>query len=165
MNIFELLTTPGEFHGPQRVEADALTEADALIEAALLDVRLNATTAELWLLFDCRGAVQIQEGNTAVVVVHDVTGFGWETAAQGRRVWQAVMSWEPVNYSRQLRITMGLEPRGSLEVIGSGGKFYIGNIPGGDAAPPNFTQATDEEVRRGLASWSSEIDIVGRSSR
>lgn len=164
MTIFDLLTTPSQIDDPFPVEADALTESGALVEAALLDVRLDATTAQLWLLFDCRGALQIDEGNTAIVVVHNVTELRWETVARRRRMWPAVMSWEPIPGFRQIRISAGLEPNASLEVVGSGGDFYVGNIPGGDDPPPDFNRATDDEIRRGLASWLSEIDVVGGSS-
>lgn len=57
------------------VEMDALTELDALVEAALIEASLDATTGEARLVLDCRGALQIRNGNTAVVVVKNVSEF------------------------------------------------------------------------------------------
>ncbi|WP_152364015.1 hypothetical protein [Microlunatus speluncae] len=64
--------------------------AGELAEAALLDVRLDATTSELWLLFDCRGALQIAEANTAVIAVNGVTAFSWEAEPRHSRTWRVV---------------------------------------------------------------------------
>lgn len=163
MTIYDLLTGHDRVYGLSSVEADALTEPGALMEAALLDAKMDTTTAELWLLFDCRGALQIQEGNTAVVVVHNVTEFSWTTSDRGNRTWRAVMSWEPAHDSKGFKITADFELSGRLEVVGTGGEFYVGNIPGGDAPPPDFTHATDEQVREGLASWSAEFEVIATS--
>jgi hypothetical protein len=59
MRIEELLVDPRRREHAAMPEADALTESDALQEAQLLDVRLDALRSTVWLLFDCRGALQI----------------------------------------------------------------------------------------------------------
>jgi hypothetical protein len=165
MNITELLTTPRHWDHLEPVEMDALTETDTLIEAALLEVSVNAMSGDAWLLFDCRGAFQIPSGNTAVVVVRDVSELRWTKSPRGGWCWNAVMSWEPRPRPEGLAITAGLLADADLHVVGSGGEFYVGNVPGGDAPPPDFTRATDEEIRHGLARWSSDIDVVGASYR
>ena len=144
---------------------DALTEVDTLVEAALLEIALDAVGGEAWFLFDCRGALQIEEANTAVVVVQDVTELRWTTTVRHGPFWHAVMSWEPFAGSDGLTISAGFAPDADLHVVGSGGAFYVGNIPGGDGPPPDLTSAGKEEIRLGLASWSSEIELVGTSYR
>lgn len=165
MNITELLTSPRRWGHLEPVAMDALTEADTLIEAALLELTLNAATGDAWLLLDCRGAFQIPSGNVAVVVVLDVSELRWTNAPRRGWTWQTVMSWEPRTHPAGLALSVGLVPDAELHVVGSGGEFYVGNIPGGDDPPPDFTSASDEEIRRGLASWSSDIDVVGASYR
>jgi hypothetical protein len=117
---------------------------------------VNAASGDAWLLFDCRGALQIRNGNVAVVVVRNVSELSWLNAPRGGRTWQTVMSWEPRTHPAGLALSAALIPDAELSIVGSGGEFYVGNIPGGDAPPPNFTSPGDEEIRRGLASWSSE---------
>lgn len=144
-------------------EADALSEVDALLEAALLDVRFDATTSSAWLLFDCRGAVHLEMGNTAIVVVHGVTGLQWRAEPRSQRTWWAVMGWHPTAAERAFSCTADLSPGGRIHVAGTAAEFYVGDIPGGDDPPPDFTSATDEEIRAGLASWASVFEVVHAS--
>lgn len=153
MNITELLTTPTGWDHLEPVQMDALTEADTLVEAALLEVSVNAMSGDAWPLFDCRGAFQVRSGNVAVVVVWAVSELSWTNAPRGGWTWQAVMSWEPQAHPAGLAITAGLAPDADLRIVGSAGEFYVGNVPGGDAPPPDFTRASDEAIRAGLASW------------
>lgn len=165
MRIAEFLVSPARLEVAGPVEMDALADTDALLEAALLEVNLDVTTGEVRLLFDCRGALHIRGGNTAFVVVRGVSEFRWTTVPRERRTWQTVMSWEPRQHPTGLAIAAGLAPDANLEVVGSGGEFYVGDIPGGDAPPPNFATASPEEIRRGLADWSSDVDVLGASYR
>lgn len=163
MKISELLVDPGREQMSASPESDALTEQDALAEASLLDVRLDATTSDLWLLFDCRGSLQLEEGNTAVVVVNGLIKLNWEAEERNGRTWRAVMGWVPRADSGRLTVVVETEPGGRLEATGNGGEFFVGNIPGGDDPPPDFTSATDAEIRAGLAHWASEFELVGAS--
>lgn len=144
-------------------EADALAEVDALLEAALLEVRFDATTSSAWLLFDCRGAVQLEMGNTAVVVVRGVTALQWHAGSGLGRTWRAVMGWQPVSAPDTFSCTVELSPGSRLQVNGDAAEFYVGDIPGGDAAPPNFMTASDEEIRAGMAQWTSDFEVVHAS--
>lgn len=144
-------------------ETDALTEEDALAEAALIDFRMTAITSDLWLLFDCRGALQLADGNAAVVVVKNVTRLVWEAEERGGAIWRAVMRWSPNVESAGLTIIVEAEPGGRLEVTGKGGEYFVGNVPGGDDPPPDFTTSTPAEIRAGMADWSSEFNVVGAS--
>lgn len=161
--IEDLLVWPDRRSLAAMPEADALAEVDALLEAALLDVRFDATTSSAWLLFDCRGAVQLEMGNTAVVVVRGVTGLQWHADPRPGRVWRAVMGWQPVSGAGLFSCTVELSPGSRLEVSGVAAEFYVGDIPGGDDAPPNFMTASDKEIRAGLAAWSSDFEVVHAS--
>ena len=163
MIIEDLLGWDGRRSLVAMPEADALTDPDALLEAALIDVRMDATTSSVWLLFDCRGAVELEVGNTAVVVVRDVTGFKWRTESEAQRAWRAVMGWRPESLDGGFSCTADLTSGSSLHVSGSSAEFYVGDIPGGDWPPPDFTVATDAEIRAGLASWTSEFRVVHAS--
>lgn len=144
-------------------ETDALTQAGALAEATLLDVKFNTTTSSAWLLFDCRGAYQLPMGNTGVVVVEGVTALKWDALPQPGRTWRAVMGWLPVAAEGRFVCTVDLEPHSGLRVVGASAEFFIGDIPGDNEAPPDFTTETDKTIRAGLASWSSEFRVIGAS--
>ena len=144
-------------------ESDALVEPDALLEAALVDVRLDATVSSVWLLFDCRGAVHLQAGNTAVVVVRGVTSLLWHVDSGPGRTWHAVMGWRPSLVAGVFSCDVELAPEARLQVSGTAAEFFVGDIPGGDDPPPNFVSATDEEIRAGMAHWTSEFEVVHAS--
>jgi hypothetical protein len=163
MTIEELLTDPRRREMAVAPEADALVEAGTLQEAALLEVRLNMVNSSVWLLFDCRGALQIEMGNTAVVVVRSLHSLRWSGDSRGLRTWRAVLGWTPRTVDRRLSLTADVSPGGLLEVVGMAGEFYVGDVPGCDEAPPDFEAATDAEVRAGLAQWSSAFEPVHAS--
>lgn len=163
MIIEDLLIWPERWSLAATPEADALTEPDALLEAALIDVKLDATTSSAWLLFDCRGAVQLELGNTAVVVIHGVTDMQWRALPRKGRAWRAVMGWRPVALGTGFSCVAEFTSGCSLRVVGAAAEFFVGDIPGGDAPPPDFTSATDAETRARLASWRSEFEVVHAS--
>ncbi|HCO02150.1 MAG TPA: hypothetical protein DIT48_02060 [Actinobacteria bacterium] len=82
MMIEELLLAgpiPGEDPGWR---ADALNQRGALDEAQLLDVRFLTVESSVSLLFDCRIALQIRQGNTAVLVVRGLRLFEWDAESR-----------------------------------------------------------------------------------
>src|SRR5205085_416302 len=64
-------------------EMDALTEPGALQEAQLIAARLDAVRSQAWLLIDCRGALQIRMGNTAIIIAKAVRRFAWQAKPAG----------------------------------------------------------------------------------
>lgn len=163
MIIEDLLVWPGRRSLAAVPEMDALADVDALLEAALLDIRFDATTSSVWLLFDCRGALHLEMGNAALVVVRGVTALQWQADPRPGRLWRAVMGWRPVTGAGMFSVTVDLSPASRLQVNGAGAEFYVGDIPGGDDAPPNFMTANDQEIRAGLASWTSDFEVVHAS--
>ncbi|GAA1194237.1 hypothetical protein LY12_001319 [Prauserella alba] len=73
------------------------------------------------------------------------------------------MGWCPGNSGAGFSCTAELTSGTSLQAAGSGAEFYVGDIAGGDVSPPDFTAATDAEIRSGLPSWGSEIEVVHAS--
>lgn len=47
--------------------------------------------------------------------------------------------------------------RGIFYVRGSSAEFFVGDVPGNDDAPPDFTADSDADIRAGLISWNSEF--------
>jgi hypothetical protein len=115
-------------------EMDALSEPDTLLDATLLDVdiKLGATMSVVCLVFDCRGAVQLEIGNTAVVAVHEITSIRWRAEPSRSRMWLAVTAWRPTVSGGQLSIDADLSSGARLHVVGTAAEFYVGDIPGRD---------------------------------
>lgn len=163
MRICDLLAPADCYAGVPTPEMNVFIDADALAECALVDARLDMINSDAWLMFDCRGALQIEEGNTAVVVVHGVTEFRWQTVGREGRTWRSVMGSEANVGHTTIEITVHAEPTGQLKVRGTTAAFFVGNVPGGDDPPPDFVSATNAEISRGMASYLSEFNIVGAS--
>ena len=164
MIIEELLRDSDRRRFAATPEADALRDEDALQEAYLLGSRFDAVRSIEWLLFDCRGALQIEMGNTAVIAVHGVESIRWagEARTSARTQW-SVVGWSPAVHAGRWSLAAAMVPSCRLEIVGRGAEFYVGDVPGCDDAPPDFLDATDEELRTGLAGWSSEFDPVHAS--
>lgn len=141
-------------------ETSVFVDDDALAECALLDVRLDMINSDVRLLFDCRGALQLQDGNVAVVAIRHVTSLRWDSVDRERRTWRAVVGSKSTRTPGSIGFTVWVEPTGRLDIIGKTGAFVVGNVSGGDEAPPDFVTATDAEVRTGMATWESEFEIV-----
>jgi hypothetical protein len=164
VRIAELLQDPGRRELAASPEADALTEPDALQEAYLVGVHVHAVLGQAWLLFDCRGALQIEMGNTAIVAVHGLRSFTWTAEPRGlNRTQWTVVSWVPNAVGSVWQVTAGMTPSAQLTVSGDAAEFYVGNIPGGDEPPPDFGEASDGEIRSRLVEISSEFSPVHAS--
>jgi hypothetical protein len=160
MSIEELLRDPQRRQYAAKPEADALTERDALQEAQLLDVRLDTLRSTVWLLFDCKGAVQIEMGNTAIVVAHGVHRFSWTADRRGPYTAWTVVGSEPRAQRGVWSFTLSFAPSARLEVQATSAEFFVGDVPGCDNPQPNFATEDDETIRNGLAGWESSFDPV-----
>lgn len=163
MMISEFLTNSRRFEGYDLPEMDALTEPEALDEAALIDMRFNAVDSSAWLLFDCRGALQVRAGNTAIVVLKSIRTLEWKCSQPKPRAWRYVLGWESASHGSVLQVKFFADDTGEFRATCLAGEFHVGDIPGGDEAPPDFVSATDEEVREGLAQWSSPFTPIRAS--
>jgi hypothetical protein len=76
MKIEDLFTDADRRRLTAQPEMDPLTEASALQEAQLLDVRVHALSSTVGLLFDLRTALQFMEGNTALLIARLPVEFG-----------------------------------------------------------------------------------------
>jgi hypothetical protein len=154
----EFLTSDARRGVSRAAEVDALRDRDALQDAALLDIRVSGVWSCAWLLLDCKGALNVRDGNTAVLVVHGLDEFTWvsENDPPGR-LNRAVESWTPTVKDPGWRLSAMLWRTATLTVVARSGEFYVGDVPGGDDPPPDFGVDDDATVRAGLASWASEF--------
>lgn len=141
---------------PPPPHGEALVGENAFQEAALLNILADTIFSEARLLLDFRGALQSELGNTSVTIIRSMQSLRWSGNPLGPRTWYPILGSRLTVIQGTVTLTLdGVD--GSLEVVGRTAELYAGDVPGCDAAPPDFTYATDSEVRAGLASWSSEF--------
>jgi hypothetical protein len=155
----DLFTDPTRRSYAAMPEMDALTEQDALLEAALVDVDVDVVQGAAGLLFDLRGAVSFQEGNTAVLIARGVSRLEWNRGDAGDRPgWWAVMESTPATRHRRFTFSLGfIPPRAGLVVDAAAAEFYVGDMQGRDDAPPDFTSAGPETIRAEMQRWDVEF--------
>ena len=139
------------------IEMDPLREADALQESQLVDLRLEAVSATAGLLFDLRTALQLQAGNSAVLLAEGVRQLTWSAEPRSTHwtAWNVVGSRTEVDGST---ITLALDffPNAGLTLIARRIQFWVGNVAALDEAPPDFADDPPAAVRAGLVSWQSD---------
>lgn len=165
MNIQEFLQSDARYAVEREPEADALRQLDALQESALVDIRMNIVESTAWILLDCRGSLHVPEANTAVLVLHGANHASWKLPGTGIFAWQTVIDWKVNEVDGGIELFIGLLAGGDVIMRAARGEYFVGDVPGGDDAPPDFTTSTYAEVRAGMAAWTSEFSPRGASFR
>lgn len=165
MDLEEFLRSDDRLSVERRPEADALREVDAHAESALVDLRASFVESSVWVLLDCRGSLHVSEANTAAVVLRGVTHVSWELPRTGTFAWQTVGDWRVGEVDGGVELFVGLLAGGEVTVRAAGAEYFVGDVPGGDEPPPDFTTASPAEVHAGMAGWSSEFRPVAASFR
>ena len=155
MLVQDLLNTPSR-EGTIPPESDPFVEPDALLEAQLLDVRFEALTSMVGLLFEFRTAMNFVEGNTALLVAHGVQEFKWsgEARSTGKTAWNVVGS-VPTAAGGFLVLELDFLPVAQVRLVAKSAEFYVGNATGLDDQLPDYIEDNDAAVRANLASWCS----------
>lgn len=158
------MTTIQEFaQGPWRreygskPEMDPLTEDDALMEAQVLDVRLDALRSRVAVLFELRLALQLREGNTGLLIADGVTAFEWDAAPRktARTAWNVVGSVARAA-GGTLEMRLGMLPQAELLLRARSAAFYSGDVAV-LLEIPDYGEASDSELDAKLAQWDSDF--------
>lgn len=160
VTIEALLDDPGRRAYAAQPEADLLTERDALQEAHVLGIRVDAGESRVAVLFDLRQALQFREGDTAVLVAHGVEKLEWSGAGSQRshRMAHPVMSSIPGHSHGRVRLVLECLRGARLEVVAASGEFFVGNVPGLPEAPPNLVEDDESKIRAEMQGWSSPFE-------
>ncbi|MEU5612973.1 hypothetical protein ACI2L4_01900 [Streptomyces sparsogenes] len=153
--------------GFDAVEVDPLREADALVEAQLLDSRVCPLTSTAALLFELRTSLQFDVGNAALLVVRGLRSFGWSTpAVPGALAALTVVSSVPDRRDDSFRMGCEFFPEAQLGVVGDLADFYVLDAEGVGDVPPDYSGADLKRVQGALPTWSSLCSLLqGSSSR
>lgn len=164
MNIADLLRLePGLRKYASLPEMDPLTEEDALQEAQVIDVRFDVLSGVVGIIFELRQALQLQETNTGVLVARNVHELAWS----GPERTAALTAWSvgssvPTAKGRLfgLSLVMWLPPGVRLMLTAESAAFFLGDVPGLSAAPPDYTELDRAAVAAELAGWDSQFEPV-----
>jgi hypothetical protein len=130
---------------------DPLREAGALQEAQLLDIRLAVTTSTVGLLFEMRTALQLREGNTAVLVGYQVQALDWTAEPMPRMTAWTVVGSQPTDEG----LTLDFYPTAHLRLVAGGSAFYVIDVPRIGNVPPSYVEDDAAAIHAGLPHWSS----------
>ncbi|MFK4728107.1 hypothetical protein ROT00_00295 [Agromyces mediolanus] len=148
-------------------EMDALTESDALQEAQLLAVELDALAGSVSILLDLRVSLHFGAVDTAMIVARGVRGFHWNCPGRqpGLTAW-SIGSSEVRNDPNGFRMSLSMwpSPGAQLEFVAASAEFLVGKVEGLSEAPPDFAEGDTALVRAGVPHWDSMFDLVAWSS-
>jgi hypothetical protein len=148
---------------PGSVEVDGLRDDGALDDASMVEIAFSPVWSEVRVLFDCKGALNIQEGNAAVLVAHEVTKFEWSAGDSRSPLDRRVEQWIPSFGASGWNVRALIWNNCTLVLEARSAEMYVGDVAGGDDAPPDFGRDDEEAIRAGLAGWASEFYPVYRS--
>ena len=131
-----------------------------LQEAALVDVRMNALSGAVGLLFDLGGALELRLGSTGILIARGIDRLSWaQTHGREGPIWYSVVGSTSQVEGDCLTLALDLLPDAELRIRMRSGVFYVGDVPGlADAAPPDFTTADADTLWSSMVSWESEFD-------
>ncbi|WP_141691726.1 hypothetical protein [Nocardia brasiliensis] len=148
-------------HGrvPEEIQWNPLTTEDLLLEACVIDVRYMSHISSVGLLLDLRTALQIDEGNTGLLVVEQDLDLKISTEKMhGPMVRTIVGSVPRVNSSAGYGIEIACMPSSLISISGGQAYFHVGNVDGIGEVPPTLEGKV--LPRTGFQSWESSIRLV-----
>ena len=165
--IMDLLQAPIPPAADHVAIRDPFVDDDILAECELQQVRFEVVSGTLWVLFDLRGSLFFDRGNTAVLTAVGVESVDWS----GRRhdyadSWLAL----PVGSSafahdgRARSARIGMIRGEVLTIRADVFRFVVGDVPGCDDPQPSFADDDPGVIRRGLASWESPFTPIASAS-
>lgn len=144
-------------------ESDPFTDEEALEESQVLDVRFDAVHGRLGVLLELRVAMGFTEGDTALLVLHDVESFSWRADSAGPRRVREVAAVAADRSQGRLRISLEIDPGDALTCSASHGDFYVLEVEGLEEAPPDYTGHDEDAIQDGLAQWHSPCRVLQAS--
>jgi hypothetical protein len=146
-----------------RLEGNPLTQDHALQEAQLLDVRLDAVTRTVGVLFELRLALQLHEANTGVLVASGVRELSWSGPERETDLTAWIVDGSlPRHDNRLFSLMLGMwpAPGAELNIRAENAIFCSGDVP--DLPPhPDYMDSDPTKVRGKIANWDSQFVVVG----
>ncbi|MEY9212450.1 hypothetical protein NI17_005570 [Thermobifida halotolerans] len=137
---------------------------DALQEAQLLDSQVCHLTSTAALLFELRTSLQIDLGNSALLVVRGLASFNWNSPTNRLPLAAlTVVSSVPGRLDGFFHGKFGFFPEGELVVVGDLAEFYVLEVEGIGDVPPDYSSMDLKRIQGSLPSWSSACALLQAS--
>ncbi|GAB3333431.1 hypothetical protein GCM10027511_41860 [Hymenobacter humi] len=167
MNLAETLSA-APAPGLPTPEANPFVRDDLLVESDLQKVVWDLAADRCALLLDLKGSFQYPEANTAIIVATGISRLDWTGRSEERRGRWGTLIVGSSTFSvgsDGFRLSIGAIDSQRIEIVADELRFWEGNVPGADDAPPDYDEDSDEVIRAGLTSWDSEFVPISSDSR
>jgi hypothetical protein len=163
MQLEDLLRESGRTAVEQSA-VDPLRHADALQEAQLLDVRVEALSSRIGMLFELRTAMNLAEGNTGLLVARAVHEFTWaaEARATDKTAWNVIGS-EPRVVDGKFVLELYFFPNARVSLVAEKVEFHVGDVDGLSEQLPDYGEDDDATIRANLPGWRSSFSPIWTS--
>ncbi|GAA0964251.1 hypothetical protein [Actinocorallia libanotica] len=156
------------FHGTAEPEAvplperDPLREPDVLLEAQLLDTRVEVRTSRAALLLELRTTMEFAKGDAALLIAHGVREFTWTAPSRpaSSTAW-TVLSSAPGASESLFTLDLGLHPDAGLRLTAEHAEFYVADVPRLAPRIPDYGTDDPATIRNNLPSWTSPLSLRG----
>ncbi|MEN0133862.1 MAG: hypothetical protein AAGC80_01870 [Rhodococcus sp. (in: high G+C Gram-positive bacteria)] len=140
---------------------DPLRIDDLLQECALLDVRHFASSSVVGLLLDLRTALQLDVGNTALVVVGGISSYSWASdTTDADTMMRTVVGSHPTLSDTEYELEVTCSPRSTLRLKGKWASFFEGNVRSIGESQPDLTSDDAATLVSGFPNWQSEMEVA-----
>ncbi len=145
------------------VAASPFSEDDALLEAQILEIRYDGIRSVLGVALEMRLAERITGASTALLVARNVIRYSWnQTDRGGARTAWTIISSTPQRAESGLVLELMTSPSGCLSITADSASLYSIRISGLEVtAPPDYGDPSYAAIRRGIANWTSDVEVVG----
>lgn len=163
MNISDLVASP-TLTSTTSLHVDPTLDTDALQEAQLIGLQLDARLGVLALIFDMRVAISLRQGNTGLLVVRGARQIVWEAESRSTTstAWN-VMSSSTVWQQGGLKFDLQLWPDAILSALGDSAQYFALDAKGIGLVPPDYTTADEPSIKEQIAHWHTDATVVAVS--
>ncbi|MEO3782430.1 hypothetical protein ABGB12_03805 [Actinocorallia sp. B10E7] len=161
----DLFQDAADFEAVPLAERDPLREPDGLLEAQLLDTRVETLVSRAGLLLELRTTMGFPKGDAAVLVACGVREFTWSADPRPapRTAWNVVAS-TPGAEDGLFALDLDFLPRARLRLVAESAEFYVADVPRLGPRVPDYEADEADAIRNNLPSWSSPVSLRGISS-
>jgi hypothetical protein len=139
---------------------DAVFQVDGMLaDAQLVELRLDPSVSRAWLLLDLRGALQLRDGNVAVLMLDQVSELSWSAPRTPKRIAYYVSNAEFVTGPLS-SVRMEFFSGGEFTATFASAVFYELMADSLSPVAADFDLAADV-VAASLPAWDSDARIVG----
>lgn len=142
-------------------EMDPLREEDALQEAQVVDVRFDAVSRVVGIIFALRQALQLREANTGVLVARDVREVNWASSGRDTKLtaWPVGSSVPGMKDGLfEFRLYMWPPPCAQLVLVAESAAFFVGDVPNLRETPLDYGVGDRRLIDSDLAGWESSFE-------